>query len=144
MANTNLTALGITREAVRILHNSIPFVGSINRQYDNMFDPSGQTPGDTITIRMPNQFEVRTGAIMQVKDLKTPSLALQIATQKGVDLNFGAKELALELDDFSGRILKPAIARLASEIDFLALEAGYRGVYNLVGTAGTTHKHTQH
>ena len=38
MANTLLTSDIITREALRVLHQKLRFVGSINRQYDDRFD----------------------------------------------------------------------------------------------------------
>jgi hypothetical protein len=37
MANTLLTPDIITREALRILHQKLVFIGSINRQYDPRF-----------------------------------------------------------------------------------------------------------
>jgi hypothetical protein len=42
---------------------------------------------------------------------------LTVATQLGVDVNFSSVELTLSLDDFAERILKPAMSRLASEVD---------------------------
>jgi len=62
---------------------------------------------------------------------------LTLATQKGIDINFTSAELTMSLDDFSERILKPAMARLASEIDKLGC-ALFADVYQLVGTPGTT------
>ena len=36
-------------------------------------------------------------------------MTLQVATQKGVDLNFTSVDLTLSLDDFAKRILDPAM-----------------------------------
>ena len=41
MANTLLTPTIITREALRILHQKLNFVGTISRQYDDRFAKSG-------------------------------------------------------------------------------------------------------
>lgn len=138
MANTNLTAVGITREAARILHNKSALLQTINRQYNDRFSATGATPGDSIDIRLPHQFEVRSGAVMNVKDNAEKKVTFQVATQRGVDMNFGAKELALEIDDFSQRFLVPAMSRLAAEIDFLGFTEMYQNVYNQVGTPGNT------
>ena len=41
MANTILSPTIITREALRILHANLNFIGSINRQYDKQFANEG-------------------------------------------------------------------------------------------------------
>jgi len=138
MANSNLTAVGITREAARILHNKSALLQTVNRQYNDRFSSAGATPGDQIDIRLPHQFEVRSGSVMNVKDNAEKKVTFQVAQQRGVDMNFGAKELALEIDDFSQRFLIPAMSRLAAEIDFLGFTEMYRNVYNQVGTPGST------
>lgn len=137
MSNTILTPTAVTREAMRILHQNLVFAKNVNRQYDDSFAQSGGKIGDSLKIRLPNQYTVRTGKTIQTQDTSETSVTLQIATQKGVDVNFSSKELTLDLDDFSERILKPAMARLAAEIDADGL-AEVANVYNLVGTAGTT------
>ena len=64
MANTTLTATAVTREALRILHQKLNFVGTINRSYDSSFGNSGAKIGDTLKIRLPNQYSIRTGAAL--------------------------------------------------------------------------------
>jgi hypothetical protein len=46
---------------LRILHQKLNFIGSINRQYDDSFAKSGAKIGDTLKIRVPNQYTVRSG-----------------------------------------------------------------------------------
>lgn len=136
MANTFLTASMITREALRVLHQKLNFVGNVNRSYDDSFAKSGAKIGDTLRVRLPNKYTVRTGATLSAQDTTESSVSLQIATQKGVDLNFTSAELTLSLDDFSKRIINPAMAVLASAIEADALSM-YADVYQSVGTAGT-------
>lgn len=137
MPNSILTPTEITREGLRLLHNNLAFARGADRQYDDKFAKSGAKIGSQLTIRTPNQFEIREGAVMQTQDLAEPSETLTLATQRGVDINFTGAELTLSIDDFSTRYLKPAMARLASEIDSDGL-ALYKDIYNLVGAAGTT------
>jgi hypothetical protein len=137
MANALLTPQQITREALRVLHNKLTFIGAINRQYDDSFAKAGAKIGDTLKIRLPNQYTVRTGKTLAAQDVTEQSVSLQIATQKGVDVNFSSAELTLSLDDFSSRILEPAMAVLASSLEADAFTM-YRDVYQQVGTAGTT------
>jgi hypothetical protein len=137
MANSFLTPQQITREALRVLHNKLTFIGNINRQYDDSFAKSGAKIGDTLKIRLPNQYTVRTGKTLSAQDVSEQSVSLQIATQKGVDVNFSSAELTMSLDDFSSRILEPAMAVLASSLEADAFSM-YKDVYQQVGAAGTT------
>src|SRR5258708_1608843 len=99
MSNTLLTSTAVTREALRVLHQKLKFIGSINRQYDDSFAISGAKIGDSLKIRLPNQYAVRSGATLSAQDTTETSVTLQVATQKGVDLNFTSAELTLSLDE---------------------------------------------
>lgn len=137
MPQTILTPTQVTREALRILHQKLTFVGNINRSYDDSFAKSGAKIGDSLKIRLPNEYTVRTGATLSTQDIEEASVTLQVATQKGVDLNFSSAELTLSLDDFSSRILEPAMAVLAASIEADAYSM-HKDVYQLVdGDAAT-------
>lgn len=135
MANTLLTPDMITREALRILHQKLNFIGTINRQYDDSFAKSGAKIGDSLRIRLPNQYTVRSGATLSTQDTTETQVTLQIANQKGVDVNFSSAELTLSLDDFSKRILEPAMAVLAANIEADAMSM-YKDIYNQVNNHG--------
>lgn len=137
MANSILTPTAVTREALRILHQKCNFIGSINRQYDDSFAKSGAKIGDTLKIRMPNQYTVRTGKTINTQDTVETSQNLTVATQKGVDVNFSSADLTLSLDDFSKRILDPAMAVLAANIEYDAMTM-YKDVYNSIWAPGST------
>jgi hypothetical protein len=83
MANTTLTPTAVTREALRILHQKLNFVGTINRSYDASFGNSGAKIGDSLKIRLPNVYTVRSGASLSSQDVSESSVTLQVATQKG-------------------------------------------------------------
>jgi hypothetical protein len=137
MTNSLLTPQQITREALRVLHNKLTFIGAINRQYDDSFAKSGAKIGDTLKIRLPNQFTVRSGATLAAQNVSEQSVSLQVGTQKGVDMNFSSVDLTLSLDDFSSRILEPAMAVLAASLEADAVSM-YKDVYQCVGAPGTT------
>lgn len=136
MANTLLTPTAVTREALRILHQKLNFVGTITRDYDDSFARDGAKIGDTLKIRLPNQYTVRTGAVMDVQDTTESSVDLTVATIKGVDLQFSDKDLALSLDDFSKRVVSPAMNVLSAHIEADALSM-YKDVYQQVNNAGS-------
>jgi hypothetical protein len=85
---------------------------------------------------LPNQYTVRTGAPLAAQDTTETSTTLQIATQKGVDLNFTSTDLTLSLDDFSQRILQPAMSVLAANIEADAMSM-FKDVYNAVNNIGS-------
>jgi hypothetical protein len=136
MPNSLLTPTAVTREALRILHQKLNFVGSIVRQYDDSFAKSGAKIGDTLKIRLPNQYTVRSGATLSAQDTTETSVSLQVATQKGVDLNFTSVDLTLSLDDFSTRILDPAMSVLAANVEADALSM-YKDIANSVWNGGS-------
>lgn len=136
MANTILTPQMITREALRILHQKLNFIGNINRQYDDSFANSGAKIGDTLKIRLPNQYTVRTGKTLSTQDTTEQSVSLAVSNQKGVDVNFSSAELTLSLDDFSTRILEPAMAVLAANLEADAFSMAL-DVYNAVNNIGS-------
>jgi hypothetical protein len=140
MGNTikTLTAGDITRKALSILHNELVFTKTINRSYDDRFARSGAKNGGYLEIRNPNEFTIRTGAIMDTQDVTETTQELVLATQLGVDVNFSSAELTLSLDDFADRILKPAMSRLAAEVDQTNIAACYYDVYNLFYTTITS------
>lgn len=129
MANTILTPTAVTREALRILHQKLTFVGSINRQYDDSFAKTGAKIGDSLKIRLPNQYTVTTGATLTTQNTTESSVTLQIATQKHVGMNFTSNELTLSMDDFSDRIIEPAMAVLAASVEADALQTMRKDVY---------------
>lgn len=150
MANTLLTPDMITREALRILHQKCSFVGNINRQYDDSFANSGAKIGNTLRIRRPVEYVSATGATMNTTtgaDSVEQKFTLTCNTQRHVPMRFSSNELTMKLDDFSGRYIEPAMARLAAAIesDVLSSVSGVatatantqKGIYNHVhaGTA---------
>lgn len=131
MANTILTPTAVTRAALAILHQKLTFIGSINRSYDDSFAKSGAKIGDSLKIRLPNQYTVRSGATLSAQDVTESSVTLQVATQKGVDMSFTSDDLTLDVQDFSQRFLEPAMSVLAANIEADALSM-YKSVYNIV------------
>ncbi len=134
MGNTILTPTAVTREALRILHNKAMFIGSINKQYDSSFAKSGAKIGSDLKIRLPNQYTVRSGAVLNVQDTAETSTTLTVNTQRGVDFKFSSEDLTMSLDDFSSRILEPAMAVLAANIESEVYTAAYKAVYNMVNS----------
>lgn len=135
MTQTILTPTTVTREAGRILHQKLNFIGNVNRQYDASYAVEGAKIGSDLKIRLPNEYTVRTGKALSAQETSETSTTMTVATQKGVDLNFSTAELTLSLDDFSKRILEPAMSVLAANIESDALSM-YKQVNKEVSDVG--------
>lgn len=135
MANSILTPTAITREALRVLHQKLNFVGNVNRQYDDRFAQTGAKIGTSLNVRMPSKYSVRTGASLSAQDHVERSTPLTVSSQYGVDVSFTTVELTMQLDDFSKRIIEPAMAQLAAKIESDALSVAYKSVANYVNAS---------
>lgn len=132
MSNSLLTISMITRKAAMVLHQKANFIGNMNRGYDDAYSKTGAKIGDTLRIRMPNQYSVRSGMTMSAQNTTEEKVDLVVNNVKGVDLNFTSEELSLSLDDFSERIIEPAMSVLAANIESDVFTGLYKQVYNLV------------
>lgn len=134
MATNNLLTIQmITNEALRILENNLSFTKQVNREYDSAFAKSGAKIGNTLNIRKPVKYGVTTGPALAVQNTVESSVPLVLTTQAHVDVEFSSVDLALSIDEFSDRILKPMIAELANKIDYDGL-ALVNQVPNAVGS----------
>lgn len=135
MANAILTPTMITRKALAILHQKLNFVGTINRSYDDQFANKEAQIGQTLNVRLPNQYVIRNGATLATQDTVEITAPVTISAQKGVDLRFTSIDLTLSLQDFADRILEPAVSVLAANVEADALSM-VNSVYNQVNNPG--------
>ena len=129
-SNTLLTPTMITRKALMVLHQKCNFLGACNRQYDDRFANSGAKIGQTLNVRMPSKYTVRTGATLSAQNHVERSTPLVVDSQYGVDVSFTSVELTMDLDDFSERIIEPAMAQLAAKIEGDCMSDGYKVIPN--------------
>ena len=137
MANNLLTISMITNEALMVLENELTFSGQVDRNYDDQFAVTGAKIGATLNVRRPGRFVGTSGPALNVEDFNETSVPVTLSTQFHVDTQFTSQDLALSLDMFSDRILKPAVAAIANRVDFDGLTMAKNNTANIVGTAGT-------
>lgn len=134
----------VTKEALRVAHEKLTFIGTIDRQYDDSFKNNGGKIGSTLRVREPNQYKRRQGSrVMDVQDQNESTQTITVATQDGVDMRFNSAELIQSVnsgaafDDLSKNYIEPAVSSLVSgiEADFLAYAT--KATANLAGTAGS-------
>ncbi len=137
MSNNLLTISMITNEALMVLENELTFSSEVDRNYDDQFAVTGAKIGATLNVRRPGRFIGTTGPALNVEDFNETSVPVTLSTQFHVDTQFTTQDLALSLDMFSDRVLKPAVAAVANKIDFDGLTMAKNNTANIVGTAGT-------
>ena len=137
MSNNLLTISKITNEALMVLENELTFTGEVDRNYDDQFAVVGAKIGQTVNVRRPGRFIGTTGPALNVEDFNETSVPVTLSTQFHVDTQFTTQDLALSLDMFSDRVLKPAIATIANKMDRDGLVMAKNNTANIVGTAGT-------
>jgi hypothetical protein len=138
MANTTLSASIIAKAAVGILENELVMANAVFRGYEGEFDKkvNGYTVGDTITVRKPTDFTVRstiTASAQDVSEAKTSIVVNQIA---GVDFAFTSQQLTLNIGELSERVIRPAMIQIANQIDVSVMSL-YKDIPQYVGTPGT-------
>ena len=106
----------ITNEAVRLFTQSNAFLRTVNRQYDDQFARTGAKIGNTLRIRLPNDYVVNQGPAITPQGTNEQNTTLAVATQANVPVEFGTAVRTMSLDDYSERILAPAVNRLAAYV----------------------------
>lgn len=145
MANSFKVIDMIGKESLRIAHEKLTFIGSVDRQYDDSFKQNGKGKhGATLRVRDPNQYTRRQGSrVMDVQDQEESSQTITVATQDGVDMKFNSAELIQSVnsgaafDDLSKNYIEPAVSSLVSGIEGDFLSYCTKATYQAVGTAGT-------
>lgn len=139
-SNTIEVVKQIAKEGLRLLHNQSPFIGNCNQSYDKEWNTDeGAQVGSQLKIRLPNQYTVGTGRTITPQNTEEETVTITRATQKNVSVSFNTEELTQHIDE-SGvkeRVLRPAMARLASEVA-ADCYTKVKKVYNRVGTPGVT------
>ena len=110
----------------------------MNRQYEDRFAKTGAKIGTALNIRLPSKYTVRTGANFSGQDHVERSVPFNLSSQYGVDVSFTTVERTMSLDDFSKRILTPAMAQLAAKIEGDALAVAYKSVANYTNATTDT------
>lgn len=136
--NSVVTIDMVTREALRIAHEKAQFIGTTDLSYDDSYARSGAKIGDTLRVRLPNQYTRTQGSrVMDVQNQSEASKSITVATQDHVDMRFNSAELSLSIDELSKRYIEPAVAVLISGIESDYIASCTKSVWNVAGTAGT-------
>ena len=145
MANIFKVTDLVAKESLRVAHEKLQFIGTVDRQYDESFVArgNGSPHGSTLRVKNPNQYKRRTGQAMSVLTQNESTQTITVATLDGVDMSFNHQELIQSVDndgafdDLSKNYISPAISTMCSgiEADFIAFAT--KATADVVGTPGT-------
>lgn len=115
MANTFLTPDIIAKEALMVLRNNAVMANLVHRDYSDEFVNG---VGDTITIRKPAKFTANEyNGSLTVQDATEGSVAVKMDKLLDVSFAVTAKQMSLDIKDFSEQLLVPAMQAFADKID---------------------------
>lgn len=135
-AQTLLTMSYITNEALVVLENELIFANRVDRQYSSEFAQTGAKIGNTCNIRRPPRYKGTFGAPLNVENTYESSIAVSLNYQFHVDVQFTTQDLALSMDEFKRRILRPQVATVANRIDSDTAQYAMLNTAASVGTPG--------
>lgn len=130
--NTLLTIDMITREAVRLFKNSNLFIMNMDTQYDGSFAIDGAKIGDTLRIRLPNDYVVTDGPAMSLQSTSEQYTTLTVSSQKNIAVPFTTAERTMSIDDYSEIVMAPMINNLAGKVAATVMLGSEGGVCNFV------------
>lgn len=121
MGNTILTPQIIANEALMVLQSNLVMANLVHRDYSKEF----VKVGDTITVRKPAKFVAKnfTGQT-SAQDITEGSVTVKMDRFRDITVNVGAKELTLDIKDFSEQVVTPAMQAIAQAIDADLLAVG--------------------
>lgn len=134
--NALLTDDIISLESLSVLENHLVAAKHTDRKKEGLFDKDGgSAKSDTIRIRKPNQYTVRTGRTFSAQNIEDQFTTMTIDQQIGIDTEIYSDEFAQDISSFSDQVIKPQVSLLANAIDVAVLLAA-KQTHHSVGTPG--------
>ena len=138
MANNLLTMSYITNEALVVLENELVIANRVERQYSNEYAQTGAKVGNTVNIRRPPRYIGTYGPPLNVEDSNETYVQVALNYQFHVDVQFTTQDLALSMDMFKKRILRPQVAAVANRIDSDTAQYAFLNTATTLGTFGSS------
>ena len=138
MANTLITPEWVTYEVALYFVNSLRGVAQFNREYSDEFVQAGARVGDTVKVRLPQQFEASEGEALVLQNLLDRTVNVILNRRRHVGFGWSSAQATTDLDDIRKRYVQPAAETLANIYDRQSMADVFQSVFNSVGTLGTT------
>jgi hypothetical protein len=137
MANTFVDPTWVTYETAMYFVNGLRGVAQFDRSYNDEFVHDGAKVGDTVKVRLPQQFEASEGEALVLQNLLDRTVNVILNRRRHVGFGYSSTQATVDLDDIRSRYVQPAAETLANIYDRVSLGDVYKAVYNVVGTLGS-------
>ncbi len=114
MSNVFLTPEVVAKEALMCLQGNLVMADLVHRDFSDEF----VSVGDTVSVRKPARFVAKnfTGTA-EAQDITEGSVAVKLDRFRDVTVAVTAKQMSLDIADFSKQVVEPAMAAIAQAID---------------------------
>lgn len=114
MANDFLTPEVVAKEALMVLQSNLVMADLVHRDFSDEF----VSVGDTVSIRVPAKFVAQnfTGKTTP-QDITEGSVPVKLDRFRDVTVAVSAKQMSLDIEDFSQQVVAPAMQAIAQAID---------------------------
>ncbi len=121
MANTFLTPEVVAKEALMVLQSNLVMADLVHKDFSDEF----VSVGDTVSIRVPAKFVAQnfTGTTT-AQDITEGSVPVKLDRFRDVTVAVSAKQMSLDIADFSEQVVAPAMQAIAQAIDEDLLSVG--------------------
>ncbi|MGX2959500.1 P22 phage major capsid protein family protein [Peribacillus sp. JNUCC 23] len=135
MTNQLITPQIVAKESLMVLENNMVLGNLVHRDYSNEFVNG---VGDTVNVRKPatfitNEFTTQ----IEIQDAKEASVPVKLDTHLDVSFEVTAKDLTLNISDFSRQFIQPAVSSIAQAVD-VKIAKLYQDIPFTYGIALTT------
>lgn len=138
MANTTVTPTWVTMETAMYFSNTLRGVAQFDRTYSDEYKQGGAKVGDTVKVRLPQQYEASEGEALVLQNILDRTVNVILNRRRHVGIGWSSAQETLELQEIRQRYIQPAAETLANVYDRVSMADVYKSVYNAVGTLGTT------
>ena len=138
MANNLLDMSYITNKALVVLENELVIANRVTREYSNEFAQTGAKVGNVVSIRRPPRYKGTYGPALNVEDTNETYVQVALNYQFHVDVQFTTQDLALAMDMFAERVLRPQIAPVANRVDNDTAQYAFLNTAATLGTFGVS------
>jgi len=134
LAQTLLTPSVIAKEALMVLENELVMANLCYRD----FSPEFAHVGSTVTIRKPATFSATAfSTTVAVQEIVESSVQVVLDKYYDISAEITAKELTLDIADFSSQVLAPMMKAHAQEVDNQIFQAIYKTIAGHTAVSST-------
>lgn len=119
MANAFINSTLLSKEAAVEFELNNTFIATANRKYEGLFTDQTYDSGDTVNIRLDNQFLVKRGDTVTAGDVKETSVPLTLQELYSVPVTYSTIDLSTKLraNSWMDRVFRPSVRALVSEVN---------------------------